>query len=711
MTHHSENVPLILVVDHEEANRGLARMALEEAGLRVVEADSGRAGLQQFEASRPDLVVLNAIMPGLDGFAVCMRIRALPSGAHLPVLMITGADDVDAVRVAYEAGATDFAAKPVDFLLLAQRVLFLLRAKRDYDTLRASDRRRAAAQRLAGLGDFEAEVQSGRFECSEEFRQIAGLPAGEEAVSREAMLQQVLPEDRDAVVRALDEAVRGRRAYGIEYRILRSDGEVRSLREEGGFLESGTRKGVWLTGIVQDVTERRRSERQARRLTFFDGVTGLPNRTLMRRQLAQTLGMARRHNRLLALLVVDLDHFERVNESLGHSGGDDVLRLVGRRLQQCVRQTDSVGLLLDHRQDRGDAVARVAGDEFVIMLTEIDNAEGAALVARRIRDILGAPCLVGGSEITVTASLGISVFPLDSRDGETLLRLAEEAMRKAKRQGRNGYQFASATINARALERVTLESNLRGALEAGQFELHYQPKVRLTDGRAVGVEALVRWRHPELGMVSPEHFIPLAESSGLILPLGEWVLREACSRAREWREAGLPPLAVSVNLSGVQVRRGNLQALVPKVISENGLSPELLELELTERALMDDLDGSMRLTKRLDAMGIRVSVDDFGIGCSAVNYLKRFPVHSLKIDHSLVRDIGAPPGDSAVVSAILALAHSLQLNVVAEGVENEGQLRFLSARNCDAAQGYYFSKPLTAEDFVQWVRRQGGTSY
>lgn len=696
---------MILVIDDEEAVLGTARMALEQTGFRVESADSGRAGIASFEALHPDLVLLDLLMPGLDGIAVYSRIRTMPAGTHTPVLIMIEGDDVESLNCAYEAGATDFLTKPLNLTLLPHRLRYLLRAARTLSELRARGERLGVVQRIAKLGYFEWNMKGDQIACSPQAGEIFGLPLEEDIYSWKAVLQQILPEDRDLVVRTVQDAIRGRRHYTVEHRILRADGEVRTVYEEGEFVDSESREGGWLIGTIQDITDRRRAGMRNRQLALFDGVTGLPNRTLVRRQLAQALGTAQRHNRVLAVLALDIDHFGRVNKTLGHSGGDDLLRLVGHRLQHCVRESDTVGLLLERGTEVGDAVARVADDEFVIVLTEIENAEDAAQVARRIQDALAPSCNVGGSDVRITASIGISVFPNDGSNGESLLRQAEAAMCKAKSRGRDRYQFSSESINTRVFERFALEHDLRKALQIGQFELHYQPKLRLSDRSVIGAEGLVRWRHPDLGIISPGHFIPLAEDSGLIIPLGEWILREACNQARAWQEDGLPGLVVSVNLSALQMRRGDLAQLVGRVISETGLKAELLELELTEPLLREDPDRTLRITKNLRALGVGLSIDDFGTGCSALSYLKRFFIQTVKIDQSLMRDIASGPGDSAIVRAILALARSLHLNVVAEGVENENQLRFLSTHNCDAAQGYYFSRPLGADDFAQWIRQ------
>ena len=693
----------ILIVDDDITARMMASVALEQAGFTVAEAANGQQALDEFAAIRPDLILMDVMMPEMDGYTACQRIRLTDAGAHTPILMLTGLDDLESINRAYEAGATDFATKPINFLLLPHRVLYMLRAKRTADELRASEARLANAQRIAKLGHFEWNVETGQFECSPQIGEIFGLRSGERIDSQEALLRHVFPEDRDVFADMIQTAIHERRRYAVEHRILRGDDTVRTVYQEGEFITGTDRPGLWLSGTIQDVTERRRMEKQVHQLAFYDGVTGLPNRTFMRRQLAQALNMAQRHNRIMAVMVMDVDHFGRINDTLGHKAGDELLREVARRIVNCVR-----GGPRDPRTGEAinDTAARMGGDEFAIVLTEVQAAEDAALIARRIREALTPPCVVGDTEVAVTVSIGISVFPIDSRDAESLLKQADAAMRHAKNMGRDRYQFSTATINARAFERLSLENNLRKALAAGQFELHYQPKVRMSDGVPMGMEALVRWRHPDLGMVSPAEFIPVAEETGLIVPLGEWILREACRQVRAWQDEGLPPLIVSVNLSAAQFRQEGLRGLVAGIVGECRLDPAFLELEMTESLLMNDLESSIRLMHDLTSVGLSMSIDDFGVGYSSLSYLKRFPIHTLKVDQSFVRDTPDDADDAAIVTAIIALAHSLRLKVVAEGVEHEAQLQFLKRLRCDAIQGYYFSRPLPPAEFSAWIRKR-----
>jgi PAS domain S-box-containing protein len=494
----------------------------------------------------------------------------------------------------------------------------------------------------------------------------------------------------------------------LEYRFRHADGSFRWISDRVKLMldDSGTPKemvGCWI-----DVTEQRRAEETIRTLAYFDGLTGLPNRALMRELLGRALAAAERHQRSLAVLFVDLDQFKRINDTLGHDMGDLLLQEVAKRLVSCIRRSDAifsegeVGGLPEAGAEQ--AISRLGGDEFVLILSEIGSSEDAANVARRIAAALAQPIRLGHDEVLITASIGISVYPYDATSAETLLKHADVAMYHAKEQGRNSYRFFTEALNERTARRFTIESNLRRALERGEFVLFYQPRIDIRAQRVVGMEALLRWRRPQEGLVLPGEFIPVAEENGLIVPIGEWVLQEACRQAANWYKAGLAPLVLSVNMSAGQFKRGRLVERICSALQDTGLPAEFLELELTESMLIEDTDLSTTLLARLKEIGVKISVDDFGTGYSSLSYLKRFALTALKVDRSLVRDLATDANDSAIVSAAIALAHSLRLRVVAEGVEDDVQAGILKAQGCDEAQGYLFSPPLEAEGFEHWLR-------
>jgi len=452
--------------------------------------------------------------------------------------------------------------------------------------------------------------------------------------------------------------------------------------------DNGSRNQV--AALYRDITEQKRYEEQLKHLATHDVLTGLANRTLLLDRLEQAIHYAHRSGRLVAALLFDLDRFKVINDSLGHNFGDQLLRAVAGRLQHCVRETDSV--------------ARLGGDEFVVILAEVADMKDIALVAGHLLEQLNRPYRVEDREIRLSASLGISLFPRDSDDSATLLRNADMAMYRAKRLERSSFLFYAPEMNQRLQETMELEEALRQALEQEQFLLHYQPKVNLATGQICGCEALVRWQHAQRGLISPAQFIPLAEETGLIVPLGDWVLRQACAQTCQWRNAGLQPVPVAVNLSARQFRKGDLTQRLQSILQHSGLAAGELELELTESMIMDNPQQAVQIMHELKQLGLSLSLDDFGTGYSSLNYLRRFPVDNLKIDRSFIRDVATDTSGASVVTSIIQIAHNLGLGAVAEGVETRDQLDFLRRCGCDQLQGYLFSKPLAAEDFAAFLR-------
>jgi diguanylate cyclase (GGDEF)-like protein/PAS domain S-box-containing protein len=444
---------------------------------------------------------------------------------------------------------------------------------------------------------------------------------------------------------------------------------------------------IW---YFRDITNSRIAEEQVKYLAYYDALTGLPNRTLLQDRLSQALAGARRQKGKIGFLFLDLDRFKDINDSLGHSVGDLLLQEVGKRLKTWAREQDTV--------------ARLGGDEFLIVLTAIKDYRDAAVAAERLMDAMAAGFVVQGRSLSINCSLGISIFPEHGADSETLIKNADAAMYCAKDDGRNNFQFFTEDMNAQAVEQSTLENSLRLALEKKELFLVYQPQIVVATGKISGLEALLRWQHPKLGLVPPDTFIPIAENCGLIVPIGEWVLRTACSQARKWQDEGLPAVSVAVNVSAIQFRQEDFCELIRGVLHETGLGPQYLELELTESLLLANADVTFSVLKQLKAMGLTLAIDDFGTGYSSFSYLRQFQVSKLKIDRSFIRDVVANPHDAVIATAIIGMAKNLHLKVIAEGVENEAQMTFLRAHQCDEVQGYYFSKPLTVDDVADKLR-------
>ena len=695
----AEDNPLVLVVDDDMAGLLMASEALESSGFSVIEAEDGQEAVEQFRKHRPDVVIMDVVMPRMDGFESCAQIRLSPGGQHVPILMVTGLEDVESIQKAYEVGATDFVTKPINFFLLPYRVTYMMRAKKTADALRESQVRLDNAQRIAKLGHWEWQFEEDTFNWSSECVRLLNLESRTRHLK--SFLDCVHLDDRCAVENAMERARSDVSQFTLEFRTLSSNpDEIRIMHAEAECASTGN-----MLGTIQDITERTKAEDQIHRLAYYDLVTGLPNRAQLNDMISLTMAQSRQSNSRFALLFLDLDHFKKVNDTLGHNAGDTLLRSVSERLKEAVRSQDSITRATTAIGSR-ETIARLGGDEFVVLLNLIDRIEDAAIAADRICKALSRTFTIEDTEVRVTTTIGISVYPSDGDSADQLLKHADVAMYHAKEQGRNGYQFYSQSIHKLALERFSLERDLRKALETNGFHLQYQPKVALKDQSLTGVEALVRWEHPTRGRVSPVDFIPLAEETGLIVPLGEWVLRAACEQMMHWLHNGLEPFVMAVNCSAIQLMRTDMAKVITSALDNTGLNPAYLEIELTESLLMQNVEEGIVILQALKDLGVHVSIDDFGTGFSSLSYLKRLPVDKLKIDQSFIKDLTTDPGDAAIVTSMITLAHNLDLTVVAEGVEDEQQLGYLRAERCDEIQGYLISRPLNPSDFAAWATKR-----
>lgn len=471
------------------------------------------------------------------------------------------------------------------------------------------------------------------------------------------------------------------------------DGFALELLKHGAqdYLVKGRSDGALVLKTLRYAIERKESEQHLTFLSHYDRLTGLANRELFRDRLHQAMARAERSGQLVALMFIDLDRFKAVNDTLGHLAGDELLIEVAERLKAAVR--------------RSDTIARLGGDEFTVVVEGLSDTVDAETICAKILRSLARPFLIQNHEIYVTGSIGVTFFPIDDTDLNRLLRNADAAMYRAKEEGRNKYHLFTADLNTRAINRMALETALRHAIELDELHLCYQPKICVRTGAVLGAEALLRWNHPQRGPVSPVDFIPIAEESGLIVPIGEWVLRRACADIRKWHAAGFEQISVAVNLSARQFRHGELVDVVREVLEESGIAPHQLELEITESLLMDDTQASQVALRALKSLGTQIYLDDFGTGYSSLAYLKKFPLDGLKIDRSFIRDLPGDADGEAITRAILALSHALRLTVVAEGVETSEQLDFLRAADCEVVQGYLFSRPLPFRDFLSWLQR------
>lgn len=706
--------PVVLHVDDDVASLMMAEGALEDAGFDVLHAENGIEAIESFKNQEPDLVIMDAIMPIMDGFAAIEDMRSLPGGEHVPILMITGLDDLESITRAYDLGATDFLTKPINFHILPHRVQYMLRSKLTGDALRSSQAKLDNAQRIAKLGNWEWNLSTHDISWSREFGRVLGLAEDQDMRRWTDMINHIDEADRHNVRLLADEAVDEGLPFNIEFSVRSLlDNTLRRIRLEAEPHCNEQGECTHMLGTIQDITERINAQKQIHNLAYYDLVTGLPNRAQLQEQLHYTLQLASRNKTKFALLFLDLDHFKQVNDTLGHDAGDDLLKQVSTRLTGVVRESDvvSAGELKNDEPGSQHTVARLGGDEFVVLLGQIGRAEDAARVAERIAQTIGDPYVIGDQRVSVTTTIGISVFPADGENSDALMKSADVAMYHAKESGRNGYQFYSRDIHEKALARFSMEGELKEAIENENLTIVYQPKICFVTGDVTGVEALVRWHHSQNGDISPVDFIPLAEETGLILPLGRWVMRTAAKQMQDWINDGLRPLTIAVNCSAVQFTRSDMIEDINEAIAFSGLDPEKLEIELTESLLLKDFNTGIKMLRNMKALGVQLAIDDFGTGFSSLSYLKRLPVDKLKIDKSFVKDLSTDSGDVAIVSAIITLSHNLNLTVVAEGIETMSQYEILKSFDCDEAQGYLFSQPLNGPDFIRWLSSYRAPEY
>ncbi len=581
-TNETPHKPKILVSDDDLNVRLLTRQCLEAEGMVVVEAANGPETLDVFVRERPDLVFLDVEMPGMSGLEVCKRIRQMPQGESIPIMIVTGSDDRQSIDLGFEAGATQYKTKPVNWSLLGRDVQYMLRASNAFNALK-------------------------------------------------------------------------------------------------------------------------RQEDRLRYLAYYDPLTSLPNRRSFNEQLNRILKRSQRRNSNAALMFIDLDHFKRINDSIGHGRGDRLLVEIAKRLTLELREDDAINYLTDNSAEDADEpsgipeIARLGGDEFTVVLSDVPDIAHVEGVAKRILNSLSQPIPLQSHNPVVTPSIGIALFPQDGTDPDTLVRNADTAMYEAKAAGRACFRFYDEKMNATAVEQLKLEEELRHALQHDELELRYQPQVDTVTGKVVSMEALVRWKHPQRGMISPNEFIPIAESTGQIIELGEWVLAEVAKHTTYWDSLDLEKFRICVNISPLQFNQTDLPQYIANFLEKSGLEANRLELEFTESAIMTDAETNIAKLRELKAIGLDLAIDDFGTGYSSLSYLKRFPIDTLKIDQSFVADLDTVDG-AAIIDAILALANTLNLRVIAEGVETKEQLRYLVKKQCGLLQGYYFSIPIYPED-------------
>ena len=682
----------VLIVDDDPGVRLLMKYALQSKDMSIYEAEDGEQALAVFEQTSPDIILLDVSMPGMSGFECCKQIRNTDKGSQCAIVMVTALDKPQDIEAAFEAGATDFMTKPLKWPLFSHRVRYILKANQTLLALSRNQSKLSKAQSIANLGYWEWDFDSVYLECSKELFSMLGLIDSETKINIKSALKYVHHDDRRLLIQALRQALFENKPYDIEYRVIRADGEILIFHDRTDIIkEHGYRR---IIGTLHDVTAQKRSEKEISYYAYYDTLTKLPNRRLFLNQFEASLSAAKRMSDKLCLLFIDLDHFKNINDSYGHTIGDQVLSEAADRIKKSVRSYDIISVGMAESENK---VARLAGDEFTVLLCEVNAVENTVTIAQRIIDSFSKPFLLNHHTIYMTTSIGIALYPDDSDTVEELLQNADVAMYHAKKSGRNNYKFFSEDLNHYLKNRLAIESDLRTALEKEEFVLYYQPQFVNNQDNIIGFEALLRWQHPTRGLLSPDDFIEIAESSGLIVPIGSWVLEQACKQAAVWSKKLDKNYRMAVNLSALQFNHQNLSEQVLKALELSGLDPALLELEITESAIIQNIKDTLAVLVSLKNLGINLAIDDFGTGYSSLNYLKNFPIDTLKIDKSFIDQIVTNKKDAAIAQTILQLADNLGLLSIAEGVETEDQLIDLKSMGCTQFQGFYFSKPLPAE--------------
>ena len=684
----------ILLADDDATIRLLMQAALEKEGYRVLLACDGDEAIRLVTAHTVDMVMLDVEMPGKNGYQVCSLMRE-KMGNELPIIMVTGMDDLQSINQAFEAGATDFISKPINWNLIGYRILYLQRAYMNLLALKNANARSHAI--------FSA-IPDTMFIISSEGKviEICSNPGNTPWLSKQLgnFLNQNLSDNiTKQYLDAMERARQQRSIELFEYSLkVGIDNKIRYYENRIVTIDDQE-----ILCLVRDITDRKDAERKIFNMAYFDNLTGLPNRQSFMERLSGEIQRVKYQCSKLAVLFLDLDGFKHINDTMGHTTGDIILQGTAERLQSSTRPSDFIS-----RNNRDHAevnLARLGGDEFTVVIPNLIRAEDALILAHRIREAICQPFHLASRDVVLTASIGIAVYPDDGQDAETLLKHADTAMYHAKDEGRDNCQFYNNSLTLRAEKRMHMENDLRNALTRNEFYLVYQPQYNILKRNIDSVEALIRWQHPSRGVVSPLEFISLAEETGLIIPIGEWVLRAACIDAMQWCNQG-HDIQVSVNLSPLQTKTPNLVGMVRDVLVETGFSSNKLTLEITEGALMEHTKATLAALQSLRDLQIQIALDDFGTGYSSMNYLKQLPINCVKIDQGFIRGLLQDKESQSIVRAIISLSKNLGFSVTAEGVETLDQARMLISLGCDILQGYYFSKPMVAAEMSAFLQQQ-----
>jgi diguanylate cyclase (GGDEF)-like protein/PAS domain S-box-containing protein len=694
----------ILLIQGDEQNARAVRDALNSSSDRNFKVEWVRTcllGLERLtvlgkqhhdEIGGISVVLVDLLLPDLAGMPIIDRLYT--AAPQIPIVILCSSEDEAIAKAAMLRGAQDFLLKKrLDGYVLTKTLGAAIDRAAIAEALFNEQERAQVTLNSIGDAVISTDVEGHITYLNVVAERLTGWPTAE-AVGRplEQVFKIIDADTRATVPNPMKMATHENKTVGLPPTclLIRRDGDESAIEDSAAPIHDRRGEVTGAVMVFHDVSTSRALTLKLAHYAHHDSLTDLPNRALLNDRSTQAITVAQRHHTALAVLYLDLDRFKHINDCLGHLVGDRLLQSVALRLSECVRASDTV--------------SRLGGDEFVILLAEVTNAHDAAVCADKLLQAVRIPYLMDEHELNVTASIGIAIYPEDGSAVEALLQNADSAMYEAKDRGRNNYQFYRTELNSSATERQTLESDLRHAMRRHELELHYQPIMQLATGAIVGAEALIRWHHPTLGLVLPAQFIPIAEESGLIVPIGQWVLREACRQAKTWQDAGLPLLRLAVNISAVELRSNGFVAGVTTILAQTGFDPQRLELELTETFLMQDCKSTAIVLIALKELGVQLALDDFGTGYSSLSYMRRFPINTLKVDQSFVRELTTDADDASVVSAVINMGKSLHMRVVAEGVETRAQCSFLEQHKCSEAQGFHFSRPLKAKGFADLLR-------
>jgi EAL domain-containing protein (putative c-di-GMP-specific phosphodiesterase class I)/PleD family two-component response regulator len=695
-----------LLADDDAGIQLTLRALLEQKGFVVTTVNNGVAAVEAVSASEFTIVLLDIRMPQMDGFEACRSIRELDRGKDVPILMLTGQDDTDSIKKAFEMGATDFVAKPINLVLMGFRIDYIVRTSNIAEELRKAQQRSRHAQRIANLGHIEWNMDHEMMHCSKGVREILLLPEQEKFAHLDHFIDRVHADDKDRVKLAICQSLLIGNALNLEHRVVRPDGSIRFIlqisehRSDPALLNR-------MVVTLQDITDRIDTEKRMHALAYYDDLTGLPNRSLLIQHLDQILKSAARYKNTTAVIVLSIDKFDKVVESLDSESLENLIKLIAERLKDSCRDSDLLARqpTESHAEERvsyHQLTAKLRSDEYVIVLSEISSPQAASVFLQRLTEQFEKAFQLKDNKVYLTTSAGISLAPFDGHSTNQLIKFAEIAKGFANKEDAGGFRYFKQELNDQVTRKFSLANDLRKALKQGALEVYYQPKISLHDDSLVGVEALCRWHHPSLGAISPTEFIEIAEEEGLIAELGEWVLKTACEQILKWRTEWNCDFGVSVNISPRQLLDELAMKRIVEFVKNSPIPNRIVEFELTENALLTNFESSLNILNQFVKMGCGLAIDDFGTGYSSLSYLGKLPAKILKIDQSFIRSIDSDRQYTAIVSGIIKLAHSLGMTVIAEGVETAAQKAMLVQKQCDEIQGHLVSMALSPEEFASW---------